>query len=41
LEFQKDGIAVTSKIIKFYMKELLIKQFVNTYSNDKNFLADQ
>jgi len=39
LEFRKDGIAVTPKMVKFYMKELLTKQFANIYPNGKNFLA--
>ena len=39
LEFQKDRIAITSKMFKFYIKELLTKQFANIYPNGKNFLA--
>ncbi|GES78673.1 zinc finger protein 263 isoform X7 [Rhizophagus clarus] len=39
IEFQKDGIAVTPKMVKIYMKEILIKEFAHIYLNSENFLA--
>ena len=39
IEFRKDGIAVTPKMVKIYMKEILIKEFAHIYLNSENFLA--
>ena len=36
IEFRKDGIAVTSKMVKIYMKELLTKQFAHVYPDSEN-----
>ena len=40
-EFRKDGIAVTPKIVKTHMKEILINQFAHIYPNSENFLASE
>ena len=41
IEFRKDGIAVTSKMAKIYMKETLVKEFAQVYLNGENFLASE
>ena len=41
IEFRKDGIAVTPKMVKIYMKEILIKDFAHIYPNGENFLASE
>jgi len=41
LEFRKDGIAVTPKMVKVQMKEILIKEFAHIYPNGENFLASE
>ncbi|CAG8733071.1 17722_t:CDS:1, partial [Acaulospora morrowiae] len=40
LEYRQDGIAVTTKVAKTYMKELLKKKFADIYPGaDEKFLA--
>lgn len=41
IELQNDGIAVTSKVAKFYMKEVLIGEFAQVYPDGENFLASE
>ncbi|CAH1770491.1 4274_t:CDS:2, partial [Entrophospora sp. SA101] len=42
VEFRQDGIAVTPKIVKTYMKELLANQFSNIYPGaSEKFLASE
>lgn len=42
VEFRQDGIAVTPKIVKTYMKELLANKFADIYPGaSENFLASQ
>ncbi|CAI2163975.1 15028_t:CDS:2, partial [Funneliformis geosporum] len=41
IEFRKDGIAVTPKMVKTHMKEILINQFAHIYPNCENFLASE
>ncbi|POG82802.1 uncharacterized protein OCT59_025607 [Rhizophagus irregularis] len=42
IELQNDGIAVTSKMAKFYIKEILIiRESAQVYPNGKNFLASE
>uniref|UniRef100_U9UQ74 Uncharacterized protein n=1 Tax=Rhizophagus irregularis (strain DAOM 181602 / DAOM 197198 / MUCL 43194) TaxID=747089 RepID=U9UQ74_RHIID len=41
-QLQNDGIAVTSKMAKFYIKEILIiRESAQVYPNGKNFLASE
>jgi hypothetical protein len=41
IEFWKNGIAITPKMIKLYMKEILIKDFAHIYPNAENFFTSE